>query len=311
MHRRKTWMFVFFVVVAALVTATGCKNNNLFKSFLGEPSTADALLSDAQVALSNGDYSKALGLYERVLAQDPNNSDALYGAAIAAVGSSGLNFGQLLANIIDNNGTSAPSIHGLGDFVAAGHVGSAAVSACGGGTGSILNGVDCSLLNAVIDLSICRLQQITGGLAHGTIERTSVNVYMNLAILYILRAVLRPLQQGFFDVNRTGNDFTVTRSVSLDNTACSNNTVLIQQTGKDVAATYALFNRAVDQLGLSNSAIITKVRDDVAHIAGLLLDPANTSTVLPSNCLTALSSVGIDKDTVTHDLNVFIPSTGC
>jgi tetratricopeptide (TPR) repeat protein len=89
--------------LAALVTVsliTGCKNNNLFGGLHDDGSgDAESLVADANAALASKDYDKANSYFEKALLRNPKNSDALYGQAAAAMGLSGLNVGQLVANL--------------------------------------------------------------------------------------------------------------------------------------------------------------------------------------------------------------------
>ena len=86
-------------LVVGLIGLTGCQNGNLLGKLhdSGDSSNTETLLSDGNVALDNGDYAAALGYFQRVLDNDSDNSLALYGAATASAGLSGLNLGQLLA----------------------------------------------------------------------------------------------------------------------------------------------------------------------------------------------------------------------
>ncbi len=179
---------------------TGCKNGNLFGG-LHQEGTGDSasLISDANAALADGDYASALKYFEDALAQDPSNSDALYGAAVAKMGNSGLNVGQLVANLM-TNGTpgGAPALSS----------GLAAASLGGGGavgtdSQSILFNIDIDALDAGLEKATCYLQRIKLGLGDGSVAPNDVNMLVNLALCRILRAATQPLQQGLVDIRKT------------------------------------------------------------------------------------------------------------
>jgi len=175
------------IAVSCLIFGiTGCKNGNLFGGLhnRGDSGSIDNLLSDAQVALRADDYAGALALYNRVLAQDSDNSLALYGAAAAAIGSSGLNIGQLLANV--TNQSSAPSFHNLTQLI--GQSRQTVKAAVSTDPNSLLNGIDMDALDTVIDKAICRLTRIVAGATDGTIKPNDIDVILNLASLCVIRA---------------------------------------------------------------------------------------------------------------------------
>src|ERR1041385_5662970 len=99
MNQRMIQTGCLVTLLLVLMGLGGCENGNLFGRLhdRGDSGSIRSLSSDARNALRDKDYSQALALYERILAQDSDNAEALYGAAAAAIGSSGLNFGQLLA----------------------------------------------------------------------------------------------------------------------------------------------------------------------------------------------------------------------
>ena len=66
-----------------MLALTSCQNGNLFGGRRSPGDTGDnnVLLSDADIALRQRDYSASLALYEKILASDSDNAQALFGAA--------------------------------------------------------------------------------------------------------------------------------------------------------------------------------------------------------------------------------------
>ncbi len=313
--------FVATVGISVLVgtlTFVGCKNGNLFGGLhdRGDSGKIEYLLSDAAVALRGKDYSSALALYERILAQDPNNSEALYGAATAAIGSSGLNFATILSNVVSQ--TSTLSIMGLADFVAESREG---VRSNAAGPTSILRGVNIESLSLVIDRSICRLNKIATGRANGQISTRDIDVIVNLGVLYTLRAVVKPLNYNLIDITNTAGSYQVDVKVDLNNNVCDGSQLVgsfssagtqqafIQGIITDIANGYSLLNKAALILNISGDRIIPKVRADVSDAVNDLL----TDGSMPANCVTQFNNAGISSVNDLNNWNAWesTPPSGC
>lgn len=188
------------LALALLTAGTGCKNENLFGGLHRDGSgDASSLVSDGVAALSRGDFAAAEKYFEDALVQDPSNSDALYGAAAARMGGSGLDIGQLLANIMTQGVPGgAPA---LSAGLSAATRGTAAI---GTDPQSILYNIDIDALDAALEKAICYLQRIQLGYGDGKIAANDVNLLVNLGLLRLLRAATRPLQQGIVDIQKTG-----------------------------------------------------------------------------------------------------------
>jgi len=306
-----TWWLksAYLILICSLISLTGCKDGNLFGSLndRGGSGDIDSLNSDANIALRNGDYGAALDLYQRILNQNPQHSSALYGASAAAIGSSGLNFGNILSNI--SNQLSGSSVSDLGDFVAQSR--EVIHPSVGTDPNSLLNGVDLARLDAVIDLAICRLQKIISGAADGTIERGNIDAILNLGILCVIRGVLRPLRAGWLDIKNVNGDFDIEVDASKATTFCSNaaNAEVVKGIARDVVAAFALFNRAATALNLNSSQIISRLRDDIRTATSKILDPAGN---VPSQCISLFSSILITQSNFTLNTDVFdVPPSAC
>jgi hypothetical protein len=279
--------FPLTAALLGLLFSTGCKNGNLFGGMhkSGDSSKTEYLLSDAAVAMHDKDYSTALALYDRVLAQNPGNAEALSGAASAAIGSSGLNFGALVSNILSQS--SSLAVSDLGDFVsqAREQVRSSATS-----PNSLLRGVDLESLNNVIDQAICRLNQIVLGNTDGTISRNDINTIVNLGALYIVRAVLKPLRAGYIDITNTNGSYGVVVDPSLSvGGVCASQSALVQGVIVDTANAYALFNRSSVILNLTSDKLLSKLSVNIQDVGSDLL------AGVPPACQSEFTAAGISN----------------
>lgn len=274
----------------ALMVLSGCTNGNLFGglSSTGDSGDIRTLNSEASNALRNKDYGRALDLYQRVLVQDPDNSEALYGAAAAAVGSTGINIASLISNI-----TSQVTSSGVTDISSLIQLSKESVSSSAtADPASILNGIDQEAVNGIIDLAICRLNLIIAGAADGTIQRNDIDVLLNLGSLCLVRGVLRPLRAGIIDVRNVNGDFDIIYPAGGIGTLCTTHSSLIRQVGSDVVATYALFNRAVEVLNLTGNPIIVQLRSDMDTVVTKLLTPSDPDYI-GADCDAVLNAAGI------------------
>ena len=84
------------------VIFAGCtKNNNIFSwahKRSGTPASTEVLMADATSALSDGDYNKALELFEALLEKDPDNAEAIYGYAQALFKDAGVDLASLISS---------------------------------------------------------------------------------------------------------------------------------------------------------------------------------------------------------------------
>ncbi len=294
-------------VSLVLLGLTGCQNGNLFGKLhdSGDSRDVNVLQSDAQIALEHKDFSTALDLYEKILGQDPDNSLALNGAAIAAVAAAGLNFGQILANIAHQN--AAPSITGIQDLISSARAGYSAQAA----TDSILNGVDLASLDGVLDLAICRLTRIVSGLGDGVITRDDAAVLLDLGCLRLVRAVLRPIRADFFDVQNVSGHYKLVAKTYF-NTFCGNpaNDTLLISTAKDLVAAYTLYNRAATVLNAPSDSIVGRLRSEMDDVIVESLDGDATDD-LPVACVTKINSAGINVSNFRSNTEAFTPLSGC
>lgn len=178
------WFALCLLIVFAL---SGCSRSNIFgwAHSSGSVKTATALSSDAYTALQNKDYAKAIDYYTQILNSDPGNSEAIYGYAVAQLGSAGIDIASLITNMIQNQ---SPSVSHLAPAMAS------LVSAAPGTNllpSTILANKVAILaaLNKILDPT--KLPKIAAGTADGKIKPDDADVNVNLAFCYMLRAALR------------------------------------------------------------------------------------------------------------------------
>lgn len=224
-------------------SGTGCKNNNLFGGLHREGSgDAVSQVADGQAALTSGEYAKALAYFEAALAQDPTNSDALYGAAVAEMGASGLNMGQLLSNLM-TQGTpgGAPALTtGL----------SAAAQGAPSLThtvdpNSILNGIDVPSLDAALERALCYMQRLQLGLSDGRIPANDANLLINLGLCRLLHAATHPLQQDITDIRKSSNGQDFEYALVASNPLSVGQCAVVVNSYQDIAWGYQSLRLAV------------------------------------------------------------------
>ena len=317
MKGKPRWLVVLQAGLFSMTIAlTGCENGNLFGGFndRGDSGDVESLNADASIFLRERNFSEALKLYQRTLAQDPDNSEALYGAATAAMGTSGLSLGVLVANL--TNELNAPVINNLGDLVS---VSRDTISPQNtNDANSILFGVAIEALNGVIDNVICWLSLIVGGVADGTINPNDPNnafLLLDLGLVCIIRGVLRFIRQGWGDLTNVNGEYQFTIDPDLTTAICNDpiHQPTIVQIARDVVGAFALFKRTVDLLALSGDQVIVDLRDEINDgLQQLLLDDSGTSQILPQACIALLAANDITTASFASDTTVFDnPPSSC
>jgi hypothetical protein len=279
-HIRRTAQML---LIPLSIVFTGCENHNLFSKLHGDSSDPATLNSEAAIALRDKDFSKAVELATRVLANDPTNSEALYYQASAKMGLTGINLATLVSNVLEKTAASGLSNSGFSGLVAASREGSSQ-SVLGGFCGavdSILNGVNCDSLNQVIDGVVSNLRTIADGKAHGAISSTDIPLMIDLSILNALAAALTAAYSGYLQFNNDGTHFQIVAGPNLS-TLCSHPADVISM-ATSVSQSYYWFNRVVIRLGLNDSSIVRKLRDDIKE-AGDQVFTEGTGQIIPQEC---------------------------
>jgi hypothetical protein len=284
-------------VLASSLAMTGCKDGNLFGGLTKKGSgNESSLAADARAALARREYHNAKAYYEAILAKNPRNSEALYGAATATMGTAGLDLGTLLSNVINSNGAPglAPAFNAAKFGVALSH--------SGVDSKSILHDIELGKLDASIDQIVCFLLKIRAGFADGTISPEDISLLVSVGITCLIRAILRPLEAGVIDLRQTpdGKDYIVkVIDANKLNQVCGS---ILDSSAADFAGGLQAIDTAVKLLKQNDSSTLNQIKLDIrnAFIAfkDRLHETANQnnsdgdpSNNVPSSCLTAVDSL--------------------
>lgn len=313
-------------LAAMLLTMTSCENGNLFGKLhkTGESGDVATLNSEAEIAYRERNYSRALELYERVLAQNPNNAEALYGAASAQMAGTGINLATIISNALKQN-ANASFINGAGDLIQRAR--ETSVPTTQAAANSILANIDLAAIDAALDTVICRLQKISAGVTDGSIAPTDLDVLVNFGIVCLLRAIVRPLRKGLIDITNTNGTYNVVVDASLVAATCSGSNyatygfasaaeqrAFLLQVAKDLAGAYAIYNKAVQNSALGSNSIIARLRDDLNDVnAQILATVASGQNKVPQECLDTFADNGngITLTNFSSYTGPFTPPSGC
>jgi hypothetical protein len=257
--KRGQTLAVTWALLAGLVLS-GCKNGNLFGG-LHKKGTGDtaSVMSDAKAALSQREFSNAKSYYESVLAKEPGNAEALYGAAVATMGSAGLDLGILLSNVIASN-SGAPAAHVLSSNLkmAAMRAGASAQD-----PSSLLYGIDYVALNRALDKIICYLVKIRRGETDGSVKKDDINVLVSIAITSLLRAVTRPYISGLIDIRTQSDGRGYTFVILADQSTVSNNCDVVDRSAKDIVMAIQAVREAAVTLKQSAGDTLYDIQTDI------------------------------------------------
>lgn len=251
---------------AASTTFMGCKNGNLFGGFhkrgSGDPA---GQLADAKAALSRREFSNAKAYFEAVLAKEPKNSEALFGAATASFGTAGLDLGTLLANVVNLKNSAPTPVSGLGEAIQVGQIAApGAINQDDLNSLSILKGLNLNNLSGGIDQIVCFLLKIRSGNADGKISPQDISLLMSIGITCIIRGILRPLEQSVLDLRQTadgkGFDIVIIDASKL-NALCADGT--IQRSIQDLAGSLQAVQTAVKELNSTSGSTVGGIELDL------------------------------------------------
>jgi len=278
-------------LVVGLIGLTGCQNGNLLGKLhdSGDSSNTETLLSDGNVALDNGDYAAALGYFQRVLDNDSDNSLALYGAATASAGLSGLNLGQLLANVLNKNGTV--TITSLGEAIQAHSTGYGSLAA---GPNSIVRNI--SVVQTFLREAGAHLYKIIQGQADGKIRQNDIGALLDCALIYLVVDVVEMIEADVFDIiNDNGRLKFVSKTGAAAYCSDPQNANRIGRLAAELGIAYAAVDQAAIAAGIGASTI-TRLRNDLDSFLEEGLDGDGTDD-LDAACRTALSNQGFTAAT--------------
>lgn len=242
------------VIGMMLLCFSGCGKNNVFSwaHSAGSNSDAKALQSDAETALREKDYEKAKEYYNKILASDPDNAEAIYGAAAAELAAAGIDIATLVSNLVQNNSGSASAPH-LAPAIA-----SAAMRTSS--PGNILPDTIVSNLATIRTavenvLRPDRLPSIVAGLADGSIAPDNPDVNLNLAFCYVLHAALILNEHVTFDTEYHATIVSGTDLNAVANTAAN-----------DLVYAYHCMRNVVSSLNLADDGAVASISQDVRDL---------------------------------------------
>jgi hypothetical protein len=255
------------VAVAGALSFWGCKDGNLFGSFRNEGSgDTSTVLADASAALSRREFNNAKAFYESIVAKEPQNSEALYGAAVATMGTAGLDLGTLLSNVITAKNASSGAATTLQEALQLSAIGVRAISQEDIDNNSILKGLDLNNLDRDIDQIVCFLLKIRSGNADGKISPKDISVLMSVGITCIIRGILRPLEENVIDLRQTsgGQDYEVKiiNGAKLKDLCDSG---VLQNSASDIAGSVQAIQTAVAELKPSSGSTIASLKPDLEN----------------------------------------------
>jgi tetratricopeptide (TPR) repeat protein len=246
--RTQVRQYLLAVVGVCLVLLCGCGKANIFSwaHQSGSSSDSQALSSDAYTALRDKDYTKALEYYQKILEQDPESAEAIYGYAAAELANAGIDIAGLVANLVKETAPTrnlAPSIA---------YASNAFPSPTNILPDNILNNLQKTkeALDRVMDNG--RLPKIVRGQADGKIDPENPDVNLNLAFCLVLRAAILVQQSGAITLN---SDYSVTINTVDMNVA--------NEAGKDIVSAYHRLLIVYEKLNLGSDSTITRIKDDV------------------------------------------------
>ncbi|MDD5354729.1 MAG: tetratricopeptide repeat protein [bacterium] len=142
--------------------------------------------------MSSKDYSDALTYYNKLLEQNPNDSQALYGKAQALIGLGGISIAELIAEVIKetNSSDSSPVIaqSEFGSFFSRTRNSSS--------TALLPESLDLPLLYRTAIAVVPVLKQIADGNDDGVIPADDPDVNINLAFFITIQSVCRLLDDN-------------------------------------------------------------------------------------------------------------------
>jgi tetratricopeptide (TPR) repeat protein len=185
-----------FLVLLMIFSLAGCsKTTNIFRWAHkgGSDTSKESLLADGQAALSSKDYSDALTYYNKLLEENPNSSEALYGKAQALIGLGGLSLSELIANVVkEAQSTGTSPVIANSEFGAFFSKTSYVTTT----TDLLPETLNLPQLYHTALVVVPVLKQIADGNSDGVIPADDPDVNINLAFFMTIQAVCRLLDDN-------------------------------------------------------------------------------------------------------------------
>lgn len=169
--------------LAGLCFLSACGKNNIFGKIHKEGSSSDiaSLSADAQMAIQEKDWSKAVDYYQQILDQNGANSEALLGYSQAVMGVNNLDLASLIASVIESR--ESPIAAGPSLDLAA-----YAIPIRVSDGNLIPSSLNIEALHNASGIIIKNLRKIVQGQADGVIKYNDTDVNLNLAIALLIYA---------------------------------------------------------------------------------------------------------------------------
>lgn len=156
-------LFLLVIVFFFAVGAVNCKSCNVFywtyEMGAANEATDEMKLQNAQEYINNGDYDKAKEMYDEILKEDPDNSQALYGRAQTNMAKADIDYITVMTVMSDTNAANDPA------------------------TRQKLAQMANSLANVSPDV-IADLEKIKNGQGDGSVSPNDPKLNMNLGMAY-------------------------------------------------------------------------------------------------------------------------------
>ncbi|MGM0442469.1 MAG: tetratricopeptide repeat protein [Elusimicrobiota bacterium] len=168
--------YIYLLIIAgAVLFNQGCENNNAFSWATGSSSsiTVETMLSDGDKALQKEDYEQALEIYDEILKSNPDNSEALYGKAVAEIKNADLDLSHIISAVTDDQASDPVD--------------------------ALLKELNIDQIIEATDNATEALKKIADGNADGTIPADDADVNINLAAFITLNATADLVDK--YDVN--------------------------------------------------------------------------------------------------------------
>ncbi len=270
-----------FLVLLMIFSLAGCsKTTNIFRWAHqgGSDTSKESLLADGQSALSSKDFSDALTYYNKLLDENPNSSEALYGKAQALIGLGGLSLADLIASVVkEAQSTGTSPVIANSDFAAFFSLARYTSST----TDLLPSTLNLTQIYHTAEIVVPVLKQIADGSGDGVIPADDPDVNINLAFFVTVQAICSFLDSdgdkipgdSHGDIIKVYSDFSMTVPDFTSLTTAQKQMLRNQmQAGVDDAFgnsstnVYGAINymeRAIKKIGSKDGSSISDMRENI------------------------------------------------
>ncbi|MFH1259943.1 MAG: hypothetical protein ABII74_09095 [Elusimicrobiota bacterium] len=255
---------VVALCLAGLCFLSACgKNNNIFGKIHKEGSSSDiaSLSADAQMALQDKDWSRAVDYYQQILEQNGANSEALLGYSQAIMGVNNLDLASLIASIIESR--ESPIAAGPSLDLAA-YATPARVS-----DGNLIpSSLNIEALHTASKKIIDKLSLIVKGQADGVIKYNDTDVNLNLAIallIYSATDILLYAESSEVITITIDNDYqvdVVVDELGINNSMIDTAEAKLDEAAANITEAVGYAQIVVENLKLKTSSEVYKLKEE-------------------------------------------------